>query len=361
MELGGDSSKLGNDEKKLRKLREDFSKLAKEYERQYELELTRKVNMSEVTEAELLNIIDSFNAKQESLSGQELIQEEKIAYAAVYCLSILYRHTLDNVKFKEIAKKNRHWCKNHETFSYIEILQRCNNIKALRGRERRDMETLLGYAQKYHNNAGYSHAVADLYATVCEDNYIGQKHFRRHWNRQAKKAIRRAIHLDRNYAVYYCTQGRIALIDGQYDKADALFDMAIQQENSAARDGYAIRISRYLAYKTQLRMLRISSKVQEQIDAMKEASVSNIEILAFFSGVVAFLIGSLTLAKEQTAVEAAVLIGVLMGALLFVFSAFTFLLRLNTQKEFKIYVANLLIGFCGIIMMIGGIWYISSY
>lgn len=342
-------------------LREDFASLPEEYERGYELALTKMVNMAEVSEADLLDIVDKFKTSQKTLSGEELLREEKIAYAAVYCLNIFYRHTFDSAKFSKIALENHDWCQTHKTFSYLNILQRCNNAEALRGRENADMETLFQYTQDYPENAGYAHAVANLYVSVCEGNYNRQEHFRRRWHKQAEEAVLRAISLDPNYAVYYCTRGRIALIAGQYDEAVILFEQAIHKENSAARDGYGIRISRYLTYKSQAQMLRVSAEAQEQIKELKAASVSNIEILTFFASVIAFIIGSLTLAKGQTAAEAAVLIVVLMGALLVVFSAFTFLLRLNTRQETKIYMANLLVGFLGIIMVIGGIWYISLH
>lgn len=342
-------------------LREYFASLPEEYEREYELKLTEKVNMKEVTEKKLQRMVDKFKRKQKTLSGEKLVLEEKIAYAAVYCLNILYRHTFDNAKFSKIAQENRNWCKNHETFSYIEILQRCNDAEALRGRENADMKTLFQYTQTYPENAGYAHAVANLYASVCEGNYNRREYFRRRWQKKAEDAVLRAISLDSNYAVYYCTQGRIALLAGQYDEAEALFEQAIHKENPAARDGYSIRISRYLTYKSQAQMLRVSAEAQQQVEALKAASVSNIEILSFFSSVVAFIIGSLTLAKDQKAAEAAVLIAVLMGALLVVFSVFTFLLRLNTRQETKIHMANLLVGFLGIIIVIGGIWYVSPH
>ena len=151
------------------------------------------------------------------------------------------------------------------------------------------------------------------------------------------------------------------MINGHYDEADALFETAIQKENSAAKDGYSIRISRYLSYRSQVQMLRTIAQAQEQIDALKTVSISNIEILTFFSGVVAFIIGSFTLAKGQTAADAAILIAVLMGTLLAVFSAFSFLLQLNTQQNIRPYIANILVGIFGIMIVIGGIWFVSPH
>ncbi len=340
-------------------LREDFLNLPEEYEREYELTLTKKVNMAEVTEAELQNIVKDYKNKRETLTGEDLDREEKIAYAAIYCLSIFYRHSMDITRFPKIAQDNRDWCKRHETFSYIEILQRCNDPEALRGQENADMKSLSQYTQKHPENAGYAHALANLYANICEGNYTQREHYRRQWQTRAEDAVCRAISLDPDYALYYCTKGRIALLDGRYDEADTLFDQAIHMEDSAARHGYSIRISRYLSYKSQAQTLRNFAEAKEQIDALKAASVSNIEILAFFSGVMAFIIGSFNLADGQTVKEAAVLIAVLMGALLFVFSAFTLLLHLNTRQKGKKLVTPILMGLLGTIIVILGILYVS--
>ncbi len=263
-------------------LRDDFANLGEEYERKYELTLTKKVNMMEVSEAELKDIVDTFNAKRKTYGAEKREREEKIAYAALYCLSIFYRHSFDGAKFQKIATESSDWCRQHRTFQFLEITLLSNNPVELRDKEEVYLKVLDSYRKDYPNNAGYVHGLANLYANVCEFSYKKREYFRRNWQEKAEEAVNRAISLDPNYALYYCTKGRIAMINGHYDEADALFETAIQKENSAAKDGYSIRISRYLSYRSQVQMLRTTAQAQEQIDALKTVSISNIEILTFF-------------------------------------------------------------------------------
>lgn len=341
-------------------LREVFAGLPEETEREYELKLTRMVNQGEATEEVLLDILDHFNVNRATYSEPEQQREEKISYAALYCLNILYRHAYDIPKFQDVVQDCRDWCCDHETFHYLELLQCIHVPEELRGREEGCLRELYRYTDDHPNNAGYAHAVANLYANICEGSGPRQEAIRRRWQDRAEEAIRRAQGLDPGYALYYATAGRIALVNENFDEADVLFEQAIHRENSAAWD-YNIRISKYLAYKSQIRVLRAAAQAQAQINELKAASVSNIEVLSFFAGVVAFLIGSFSLASGQTAADAAVLIVVLMGALLVVFSAFSFLLHFSGRREGRLYLANIAVALLGAALIIGGIWFVSPH
>ena len=339
-------------------IREEFAKLPEEWERDYELILTRMVNTEEVTEDALKRIISDFCLKWDTHDYMLEDTEEKIAYAAVYCLSIFYRHNLDIDKFEQVCKKNTSWCERHKSFEYLKIMHNMHIPESLRGKENEYLKFLYCFAQKYDKNAGYAHAFANLYAEICERNHDKQAYFCLRWGRKASHEIERAIYLDSNYALYYCTKGRIAIIEGEYEMADKLFDKAIQMEDSA-KAYYTIRISRYQSYRAQAQALLFTANIQREIEMLKGANISNIEILSFFSAVVAFIMGSLTLAKDQTAANAAILIAVLMGALLFVFSAFSFLLQINTRRNAKIYILNVVVAFIGAMVVIGGVYIVS--
>ncbi len=81
--------------------------------------------------------------------------------------------------------------------------------------------------------------------------------------------------------------------------------------------------------------LTINKEMEKTKDEIKESRVSNIEIIGLFSGVVSFIIGSLTIATTFSAVEAGFLILTLMGCLTGVLSVFSLLLRggYNEIKE----------------------------
>lgn len=334
-----------------------FGQLPDETDYDYELELTKIVNTVRVREKELKDILYQFRADHET--GKLHKGQKDIAYAAYYCLNIFYRHSLDSGRFEELSREYQDLFYHHATFRYLDITCEIHNPEKLQGREKEYLTELYQHSKKYPLNAGYAHGFAHLYAQICEQDYSRQETFRKKWEGKAKKQINLAISINPNYALYYCTKGRIALISGDYTDADSLFDIAINKEDSSRKDGYGIIISRYQSYKLQARTLAFSDHVREQVEDLQTANISNIEVLSFFAAIVSFILGSFSLAQGQTTTNAAVLIVILMGALLVVFSSFCFLLHLNTARKFKIYAAYIIVELIGAAIVIGGFCFVS--
>lgn len=328
-----------------------------EWDRAFELGLMRLVNTGAVNEEELLRIADDFGeTRGASLSAEERENEERVAYAAVFCLNILYRHALDTRKFRALYERHKDWCQAHNTFRYVVIMFRMHIPEELAGNEEEFLQDLDKVSRTYPKNSGFAHAVANLYAEVCEKDQALRESLRRKWGKKARQAVERAIRLEPDYALFYCTKGRIALIDNDYSETDDLFEKAIHLEDSSNK-GYALRVGRYQSYKQQARIMKAiaSTDIQEQIDALKHASVSNIEVLSFFAAIISFLLGGLSIAKEYpVAEEAAGLMIVLMGALLCAFGAFSFLLRFSVSRKWTHNVPYLAVSLLGAgVLMLG--------
>lgn len=329
-----------------------LSELPNEWEREYEIRLTNLVKSNDVQEGPLLDFVEAYREKQ--AGGVACTAEEnRVAYAAFYCLTIIYRTHLDAEKLNAVFRRNQSWCRSHETFHHLNVLRYLQLPDELDADEEEYLSGAFETARKYPENAGFTHAFADLYATVCERSTNQQAMLIQKWGAKARKAVESALEADRSYAKYYCTKGRILALEQDYDAADACVEKAIRLEDSSRSD-YAIRIGLYQYHRLQIQAKKQlnASQIQTQIDSLKNAVISNIEILAFFCAVVSFIIGSLSLANGQTAFHAAVLILVLMGALLVVFSVFHFLLHLNINK---VRIPAIVCAVIGALLVAGGI------
>jgi len=337
----------------MEKYQQLLSGLPHELTREYEVHLTNLVKMGKVEEEELQTLVDGFRARKAADPDACTEEEEAVAYAAFYCLNIMYRTHFDPHKLHRVFAQNRFWCKSHESFSHLEVLRYLADAEGADIDEEVILELSHEIVTRCADNAGVQHAFADLYATVCERRPDLQPDITKEWATKAKRAVNIAMQVEPAYAKFYCTKGRILAIDGDFEEADRLVERAIHMENSNRND-YAIRIGSYQYHRLQIQAKKQlkDSHMQEQLDDLKSAATSNIEVLSFFTAVISFVIGSLTLAAGQTAFHAAVLIMILMGALLFVFSVFNFLLHLNLDR---VRVPNIVVAVLSALIVLGGI------
>ena len=168
------------------------------------------------------------------------------------------------------------------------------------------------------------------------------------WKKRVFDEIDYAITKAPDYAKFYCTKGRILAIDGQFDRAEEMIREAISREDSAY-EKYILRMIEYEGARLRIQAKRLVAEtgvdaIQKEIGNLKQSVRSNIEIVAFFSGIVSFVIGSLSLARNQTAAHASLLIIALMGCLMSVYATFVALLRsgdASLRKEPLFFVAIL--------------------
>lgn len=229
-----------------------LEKLPNEKAREYELSLTKLVARFSGESAE--------NMLLEIISGD---YSEKVRYHAFYCLNIIYRHSKDYPKLKELLDLNRNEFDWHVTFDHLEALYNIESdamydYTEILKKTHKDAEYL-------DDNAGFVHLFADVFATIYEKGGLHDKEqYVNDWYDCAMDVVNRAIALDVSYAKYYCTKARILCIKKDYSQALFNIDKAIGLENSARSD-YALRIGMYQYYKmmiyTEMRLHELEEKL----------------------------------------------------------------------------------------------------
>lgn len=209
------------------------------------------------------------------------------------------------------------------------------------------------------NLAGAQHAFADLLATSCERFEENSADLLNKWGKQAEYELSQAIEKTNGYAKYYCTQGRLYALRGEYDKAVRSVRTAISRESSSGNPGhFSLRIMQYQSHllriqaRSEIHRLNIQQKkMEDDVLKIRDSLINNVEIIAFFSGVISFIIGSLNLAEKYPAAQAAGLIIILLGALLMVFNCFSLILHLE-KKSIPV---RILISVICILCILGGL------
>ncbi len=245
-----------------------LEKLPNEKAREYELSLTKFAARSfgESAEAMLLEVIQGDYS-------------EKVRYHAFYCLNIIYRHSKDYPKLKELLEANRAEFDWHVTFDHLEALYNIESdamydYSEILKKTHKDAEYL-------DDNAGFVHLFADVFATIYEKGGLHDKEqYVNEWYDRAMDAVNRAIELDVVYAKYYCTKARILCIKKDYSQALFNIDKAIGLENSARAD-YALRIGMYQYHKimiyTEMRLHDLEEKLKQNSGLQEPVSLRKTE------------------------------------------------------------------------------------
>ncbi len=269
-----------------------------------------------------------------------------VGYAAFYCLNILLRRNRDVTLLEELINQYSSVFKRHETFQHLMVL--LNIEKGLGRRGDEIIAAAYDDSLRFADNAGFVHLFAVTVAAICEEMLAVRDRVAAEWLDKALDAADRAIALDRRYAKYYCTKGRLLAIGGQFEDAVSQARVAIDAEDSSKPD-YAIRIGDYQYYLLRIQAAKneadlaakleaygvvlaekldgAESKINEGVKRMDDSSIRNLEFLGFFAALISFTIGSIQLAVSQQASDLAGLIVVLFGALLVAFGGFTFIVR----------------------------------
>lgn len=136
-----------------------------------------------------------------------------------------------------------------------------------------------------------------------------------------------AISIEDKYAKFYSTRSKFLSAQGSYKQAKNSIIKAIEMEDSKSSD-YALRISDYLAIKTQV---DLRQGLQESIseaqtiinDAVQSSKRSNFEILSFFVATISFVIAGIKIAVAYEAKDAATLMFIISAAFTLAIAAFS--------------------------------------
>ncbi len=237
-----------------------LEQLPNEKAREYELSLTKLAARFSGEEAQAMLL--------EVISGD---YSEKVRYHAFYCLNIIYRHSKDYPKLKELLETHRDQFDWHITFDHLEALYNIESDAMY------DYTEILKQTHKdaeyLDDNAGFVHLFADVFATIYEKGGLHDKEqYVNDWYDRAMDAVNRAIALDVSYAKYYCTKARILCIKKDYSQALFNIDKAIGLENSARSD-YALRIGMYQYHKimiyTEMRLHEMEKNFRQNSETLK--------------------------------------------------------------------------------------------
>lgn len=216
--------------------------------------------------------------------------------------------------------------------------------------------------EELNRHVGVLHNYCEAVVTALEENIEVESED----EKNISSFIETVIILAPNYAKFYCTKGRILSHNKRFEEAKKNIIHAIDIENSKSND-YSIRISEYRNFLVQVKtkelyelvksdieeakvtVLGAQDSVQHLVDATEEKMESmkaqNLQMLAFFTAIISFIIGSINILSRQPNFEqAAMLILVLAGAMILVNVGFSILISTVKQRILK-YVLVSLVGF----------------
>jgi tetratricopeptide (TPR) repeat protein len=185
--------------------------------------------------------------------------------------------------------------------------------------------------------------------------------------------IEKCIYLNDKYAKYYATKARLLASHDKFKEAIANIHMAIDLESHESTD-YTVRINEYTYHLTQIKMQKQLIQINESINSsvetiedaeqrikkseestfshLKQIKTDNIQMLAFFTAMISFIISSITILSRQASfISSAALILIFDGALIFSYIAFSILLFPSRKEQFAKYAV--ISGFAFLLMLLG--------
>ncbi len=338
----------------------------KNSDREYENALGHlsEIYLDHKIEEAALNLISNYNDKTQH---REDITRE---YSAFFSLIIYYRHQYDTPKLNTLWKDHHEKFKDYASYGHLVILRDLFNLNDID--EKGEIEASFEIAKKNiesnPENPGYNHALADLFASICEiyeNRPKDLKKIRERYEDDATRSAKKAI-ITEDTPVFHCTYGRILSICGKFDEADNEFNLAVEAEDSGRKD-YSLRMGKYNYYRIINQTRMQTKKLQDQlkstkkdIDSMKGSIISSVETVGIFSGIVAFVIGNLSIASRESVVESGLLILTLMGGLTAALASFSLLLHLGSGKKERTGIKILVI-ICSVALSISALMAAGCY
>lgn len=158
--------------------------------------------------------------------------------------------------------------------------------------------------------------------------------------------INKAIMLNPKYAKYYCNLGRLQYCTGEYPAAKANILKAIDLEDNSKKD-YSIRISDYQYYLLKCYSFESVTTLKQTIDQktaeiekikndlqknMQEERNKVLELIGFFTGIIAFIVSTIQIASKVEFKDAVSLIMVMLGGLLIAFGSFKAVIKVDKKS-----------------------------
>ncbi|MFS9093875.1 hypothetical protein QM876_08185 [Streptococcus timonensis] len=263
-----------------------------------------------------------------------------------YTLVVFYRRMRSNTELKKLIDNNEQFYGKKPLFLFTK------SSYELSQNTKKSYETALSLAEECidiindkENNydpdyPGFYNHYASCVAAYLEQNFSISNEQKKLAYEYIKKCIKKC-----NRATYYITLARLELIDNNFEDSNAHILYAIDIENDRARIPDYNDLLLKVEYKKTINELM--SKSDQITNILNDNKTNILEYLAFFSGIIAFLISSGNIAVNNPEI-AMKLILVMLGALLIGFSAFTLLIQNNNKKILSVIITTII----GIILII---------
>lgn len=249
-----------------------------------------------------------------------------------------------------------------------------------------NMEEALNYSKKAAemleeeeelDNAGVYHSVASGLVGMMEDtSKVTQDKLE-----EAEEYIGLALE-NSDYAKFYATKGRLRSLQGYYGEAKDLIERAISKEDPERRQ-YAARLGNYhrhlfknLSREKDENINKTTNVLEERLDKaendlenavdeavdraeeeVKKSRTSTLQVLGFFSAIIAVVVTTVQISTGFTPSAAAFLFLVITGGLTSSFSLFAVLLS-GDDIELRRIVFTIVAGFVLIVIGLTGVLYI---
>lgn len=182
------------------------------------------------------------------------------------------------------------------------------------------------------DDVGMLNAYAELIADGFEERSITDE--RSEMLVDARTASEKALGLAPTYAKYRATFARLLLLQGQYREARSAIDAAIELEDDLKAD-FHIRLSNYLAIRQRIQQQEQNWQLASELDTarrtihqdlertraeLEQSRIKNVEVLAFFSAVIALVLTGAQEAKTLSLAGSQSLLLLLAAVLLIAFA-----------------------------------------
>lgn len=334
-----------------------------------------------------VNQVEFYNSFRPALtsSNKELIQllmeiledqniEEEIRLKCFYGVITFHRRQNNNTVYREICNNHLEEFSEHNLYFFIKSML-----------YKLDKETLSEAivlsklaVEKIKNNPGVLHNYAETIILALEEGIDVEMTD----VQNAASCLQTAIYMY-EYAKYYYTLGRLLTLQRKYTEAKECIMKAIDLENHEIND-YSLRLNEYRNQLVYIRALELEDRVQTDIVKSKQESMviientlkevenqkrlldqmikanqeyfdqskaQNIQMLAFFTAIISFIISSVvTINKQSSFSDNILLILVFSGALILVNIGLALLISNLELKSSKVIWSGI-IGF--ILILVG--------
>jgi len=317
-----------------------------------------------------------------------------MAYNAFFFLSILTRREKDYLVFDDLMSMYYDVFKVFSTFSHLVNVYYLT-VGIPKDKYKETLDSGLKNFEKFKNHSGVIHCFSDIVATIYEDVILSNdlellNDVKQNYLEKAIESIDYAIFMSQSkkYAKYYCTKGRLIVLSGDLKQGKKLINTAISYEDKTNRskiDYYTNKliksdlIALYSLFFNKIdqvskdlfddfgnKITTSLSDVDQKLaktshdfdEKMSANTIKNMEVLTFFTGLIGFLVSSISIAvNSSNLVDAYSLIIIIFGSFLATFSSMDWIIKAKTDLEFKKYWPNLISIILGVII-VGAIYFI---